>query len=1369
MRHIIAILAVLGILASVGFAVNLSSCSQVNAGGYYNLIANPTGDNGAANDYACFSINGSNVVFDCAGHTITGTGSNPSFGKGIEINANNVTVENCAGISSYAYGIRVHSGQNTITIKNNTVANGTLGVTGDDVSYLNVNGNTIFNVSFGIENAGMTYSNFTSNTVQGGLAAISLSYSGTAGCSYNNYVNNNLYNCLSECFDVEGSSSAFNQSFNNFTGNTIHDSAFGIGIYFTRYTMSNLLSNNHYYNLTQDIKLNNFVGGAMSYRIANDIFDSNGGTYANYTNLSVYDSLAPGDQYYITWDVQPAGLPFHELPFGQKFVDIYPAFVGNDTIDSINWTYSATDASGHNESNLMVYGWEYNTSYSGWKWDNPVATLDTPSRTLSVSNLVTVNPGFGTTPNTYGILEYLPPVDINISLVSPNEGAMVGNSTVTFNFTPIDSQLATMSCSLTVDGNGVSGNGSVQNDTLTTFTASGLFNGPHNWYVSCSDDLGNTGYSVTRNFTVNISNGCPLINSPGTYLLTSDGSGTANDASDYAGGYSSCVKITSSNVVLDCNGFNVANDGTYNTFGIYVDGYSGSRMNVTIRNCLNIVGYDEGVYIYNGTNDTISNSRAYSGSDGFKLDSGVNNTVVNCTAFNDSTTGFTVDSDLTDLLANNTAYNNPSNGFELHDTLGTFTGNSAYNNSADGFSIASDAQGDFLSGNMAHGNTGAGIRLFSTVGNILFQNTAYNNTDGFIDSSTGSQGQIQKKAKSRGGDNASKQVSDLSFAANLIVNNTAYGNSGEGFFVYRIYDDTLLNNTAYGNLNSGFMLQPGNTNTTLDNNVAHGNSRGFRTIYHSGAFHGYSTISNSTAYGNSFAGFDVGTNSVILTNDTTYNNPYGIYMDDVVTLEGNTIYGNSMVGAYGNEASPSFTGDRFYNNAVDLDINESIGNHITVNLAGVVFANPSGTGTDYTNLTVSDDAINEEYSINWSASPPTFPPGKASFHLSFVNISALYGDVSIDSINWTWQPSQLVGYDMNSFELWKYDFAGWSDTGAVLYPGLNTISLSGLNPASTFGVFENSTLANLTIYSQYEYSSVAKLNPITFYANFTNATSGAHISGATCLISFDDATNGSMVDTGSQYNYTKAAGFSTTGSHTWTVLCSQIDYGALSATDGVMITALNESGNMTSLYMANVTNATALPRFVSNQSGNLTTQGGNITGANVGTVQLTDRWAAFYGNISGKVILTDKAGLNNVFQWGWSTTAGGVVCTSTNSSVTNLNLYPADGDDIDTAWSFGSSEPDSGRNTFNQTPCDLTIGTTTIYNASYVDTGQPGGFVTCSLKDTITPPKAGMFFCTAIEPNGTFWNNQTGNFELMVPTAFGVNQYETYYFYVNLN
>jgi len=342
----------------------------------------------------------------------------------------------------------------------------------------------------------------------------------------------------------------------------------------------------------------------------------------------------------------------------------------------------------------------------------------------------------------------------------------------------------------------------------------------------------------------------------------------------------------------------------------------------------------------------------------------------------------------------------------------------------------------------------------------------------------------------------------------------------------------------------------------------------------------------------------------------------------------------------------------------------------------------------------------------------------------------------------------------------------------ALCTGCTILSYVSHNLAFTVPHFTNYSSgpnSNLTIYDQYEGSNVSKLTPITFYANYTNVTDGSYISGATCLISFDDASSGTMVDTGSQYNYTKTAGFSTTGSHLWSVTCNQTGYETLSATDSVLITVLNGTGNQTSLYMANVTNATALPRFVYNSTGNLSSEGGNITGSNIYTEQLTDRWAAFYGNITGSIILTDKEGANNVYQWGWTPTDGGVVCTSTNSSVTDLMLYPADGDDIDAAWGFAPSEADSGRNTFNQTGCGLTIGTTPITNAGYADTGQAGGFITCSLKDTTFAAKKDMFFCTNITQNGVFWNNEAGDFELMVPTAFGNDVYETYYFYVNLD
>ena len=79
----------------------------------------------------------------------------------------------------------------------------------------------------------------------------------------------------------------------------------------------------------------------------------------------------------------------------------------------------------------------------------------------------------------------------------------------------------------------------------------------------------------------------------------------------------------------------------------------------------------------------------------------------------------------------------------------------------------------------------------------------------------------------------------------------------------------------------------------------------------------------------------------------------------------------------------------------------------------------------------------------------------------------------------------------------------------------------------------------LTIWDDYEGGYVDTGNSVTFYANYTNRTSGAHIGGANCTIWFDsNSTQVQMIEDSNRYNYTLSGGFSTNGQHIFYVNCS---------------------------------------------------------------------------------------------------------------------------------------------------------------------------------------------------------------------------------------
>jgi len=103
--------------------------------------------------------------------------------------------------------------------------------------------------------------------------------------------------------------------------------------------------------------------------------------------------------------------------------------------------------------------------------------------------------------------------------------------------------------------------------------------------------------------------------------------------------------------------------------------------------------------------------------------------------------------------------------------------------------------------------------------------------------------------------------------------------------------------------------------------------------------------------------------------------------------------------------------------------------------------------------------------------------------------------------------------------------------------------------------------ANLTINDSAEGSSVNTSTSIDFFAHYINTTSGAHISSASCNVSFDDAPSTwyAMTFNGTgdgSYNYTKTNGFATAAIHLWNVSCAGTGFTNLTANDTVLVISI---------------------------------------------------------------------------------------------------------------------------------------------------------------------------------------------------------------------
>lgn len=242
---------------------------------------------------------------------------------------------------------------------------------------------------------------------------------------------------------------------------------------------------------------------------------------------------------------------------------------------------------------------------------------------------------------------------------------------------------------------------------------------------------------------------------------------------------------------------------------------------------------------------------------------------------------------------------------------------------------------------------------------------------------------------------------------------------------------TVRNVTAHHNRDAGIYIARSGNNNLIINNTAYFNGRGspLPPQYTKDGFFMHS-----------------GTNNVFIDN-IAYDNFYGFHMFSGASntnLTDNTAYLNN-IGTYAAASNNVWiTGDHYYNNTADFSAS---GSGVAVSLAGVVFDNNAGDFKNYTNLSLSD-VVSSAYSIDWGTEPAALPDDYVSLEDKFVNIA---GGAPIDSMTWHWLQDETLGYAESTLSVWKHN-GSWSDTGATLDAGANTLTLTSFNPASTYAI-----------------------------------------------------------------------------------------------------------------------------------------------------------------------------------------------------------------------------------------------------------------------------------------------------------------------------
>jgi len=155
-----AFFALFVVIAGLSFAQTpVTSCMNINSGGSYQLANHLYGS-------TCIQIYSSNVILDCNGYNITGTGSG-NYGVLLTTPVTNVTVKNCPSISRYRYGIYLQRNANYNRILNNTVWNNSnYGIYIYRAHHNNITGNNFSHNARGIYIRRSPSNNIINNTAQ---------------------------------------------------------------------------------------------------------------------------------------------------------------------------------------------------------------------------------------------------------------------------------------------------------------------------------------------------------------------------------------------------------------------------------------------------------------------------------------------------------------------------------------------------------------------------------------------------------------------------------------------------------------------------------------------------------------------------------------------------------------------------------------------------------------------------------------------------------------------------------------------------------------------------------------------------------------------------------------------------------------------------------------------------------------------------------------------------------------------------------------------------------------------------------------------------------------------------------------------------
>jgi hypothetical protein len=198
---------------------------------------------------------------------------------------------------------------------------------------------------------------------------------------------------------------------------------------------------------------------------------------------------------------------------------------------------------------------------------------------------------------------------------------------------------------------------------------------------------------------------------------------------------------------------------------------------------------------------------------------------------------------------------------------------------------------------------------------------------------------------------------------------------------------------------------------------------------------------------------------------------------------------------------------------------------------------------------------------------------------------------------------------------------------------------------------------------------------------------------------------------------------------------------------------------------ANVTTGTQ-ETGTGTSSQTFTTEGGNVTEANITGIQITSRWSGFWGSIAASLRLSDAAS-NLFYEWTVTNVTDAVVYAVNDSSApTWANLGPLP-ETVLPATFRSANAVDNFNGTFTATEA-FTSASLTVANTPYTETwqaGSQGSLKTYALNESTTVVFAGK----AIENTSSFKGaTPKVDYQILAPAYTGSNNEDIWYFYLEL-